>query len=71
MRAPCSICQLHIVAVRTFLSTLMVVCSIGFPHSFTTPESNGPVTRCSRQKDWGSQVEDDEMRRGVHRDMQR
>ncbi|XP_040030853.1 histone RNA hairpin-binding protein isoform X3 [Gasterosteus aculeatus] len=38
---------------------------------FTTPESTGPVSRCSRQADWGSQVEDDEMRRGVHRDMQR
>ncbi|XP_068451929.1 histone RNA hairpin-binding protein isoform X3 [Clinocottus analis] len=41
------------------------------PESFTTPESTGPVSRCSRQADWGSQVEDDEMRRGVHRDMQR
>ncbi|XP_026214464.1 histone RNA hairpin-binding protein [Anabas testudineus] len=41
------------------------------PSSFTTPESAGPVSRCSRQADWGSQVEDDEMRRGVHRDMQR
>ncbi|KAM9357288.1 histone RNA hairpin-binding protein isoform 1-T1 [Symphorus nematophorus] len=39
--------------------------------SFTTPESAGPVSRCGRQSDWGSQVEDDEMRRGVHRDMQR
>ncbi|XP_050924982.1 histone RNA hairpin-binding protein isoform X3 [Lates calcarifer] len=39
--------------------------------SFTTPESAGPVSRCGRQADWGSQVEDDEMRRGVHRDMQR
>ncbi|XP_023273623.1 histone RNA hairpin-binding protein-like [Seriola lalandi dorsalis] len=39
--------------------------------SFTTPESAGPVSRCSRQADWGSQVEDDEMRRDVHRDMQR
>lgn len=39
--------------------------------SFTTPESTGPVSRCSRQADWGSQVEDDEMRRDVHRDMQR
>ncbi|XP_054648023.1 histone RNA hairpin-binding protein isoform X4 [Dunckerocampus dactyliophorus] len=36
--------------------------------SFTTPESRGPVSRCA---DWGSQVEDDEMRRDVHRDMQR
>lgn len=39
--------------------------------SFTTPESSGPVSRCGRQADWGSQVEDDEMRRDVHRDMQR
>ncbi|KAM7417011.1 hypothetical protein PAMA_016906 [Pampus argenteus] len=39
--------------------------------SFTTPESRGPVSRCGRQADWGSQVEDDEMRRDVHRDMQR
>ncbi|XP_049442243.1 histone RNA hairpin-binding protein isoform X1 [Epinephelus fuscoguttatus] len=39
--------------------------------SFTTPESTGPTSRCNRQSDWGSQVEDDEMRRGVHRDMQR
>ncbi|XP_021168029.1 histone RNA hairpin-binding protein isoform X2 [Fundulus heteroclitus] len=39
--------------------------------SFTTPESAGPVSRCGRQSDWGSQVEDEEMRRGVHRDMQR
>ncbi|XP_041653635.1 histone RNA hairpin-binding protein isoform X2 [Cheilinus undulatus] len=39
--------------------------------SFTTPESAGPVSRCGRRSDWGSQVEDDEMRRDVHRDMQR
>ncbi|XP_051277248.1 histone RNA hairpin-binding protein isoform X4 [Dicentrarchus labrax] len=39
--------------------------------SFTTPESAGPVSRWGRQADWGSQVEDDEMRRDVHRDMQR
>ncbi|KAM3612483.1 uncharacterized protein V6R79_009063 [Siganus canaliculatus] len=39
--------------------------------SFTTPESAGPVSRCARRSDWGSQVEDDEMRRDVHRDMQR
>ncbi|XP_074503886.1 histone RNA hairpin-binding protein isoform X1 [Sebastes fasciatus] len=39
--------------------------------SFTTPEGTGPVSRCSRQSDWGSQVDDDEMRRDVHRDMQR
>lgn len=39
--------------------------------SFTTPESTGPVSRCGQQADWGSQVEDDEMRRDVHRDMQR
>ncbi|XP_061644050.1 histone RNA hairpin-binding protein isoform X3 [Phyllopteryx taeniolatus] len=39
--------------------------------SFTTPESRGPVSRCARRADWGSQVEDDEMRRDVQRDMQR
>ncbi|XP_070769547.1 histone RNA hairpin-binding protein isoform X1 [Enoplosus armatus] len=39
--------------------------------SFTTPESAGPVSRCGRPADWGSQVDDDEMRRDVHRDMQR
>uniref|UniRef100_A0A3Q4B6F1 Histone RNA hairpin-binding protein RNA-binding domain-containing protein n=1 Tax=Mola mola TaxID=94237 RepID=A0A3Q4B6F1_MOLML len=40
--------------------------------SFTTPESTGPVSRCSgRWTDWGSQVEDDEMRREVQRDVQR
>ncbi|XP_034545549.1 histone RNA hairpin-binding protein isoform X2 [Notolabrus celidotus] len=40
--------------------------------SFTTPESAGPVSRCGRQSDWGSQVEDEEeMRKSVHRDMQR
>ncbi|XP_037531971.1 histone RNA hairpin-binding protein [Nematolebias whitei] len=39
--------------------------------SFTTPESTGPVSRCARRSDWGSQVEDEEMRRDVHRDMQR
>ncbi|XP_063731774.1 histone RNA hairpin-binding protein isoform X2 [Eleginops maclovinus] len=39
--------------------------------SFTTPESTGPVSRCGRKADWGSQVENDEMRRDVHRDMQR
>ncbi|XP_029368314.1 histone RNA hairpin-binding protein isoform X2 [Echeneis naucrates] len=39
--------------------------------SFTTPESAGPVSRCSHQADWGSQVEDDEMRRDMHIDIQR
>ncbi|XP_051916466.1 histone RNA hairpin-binding protein isoform X1 [Hippocampus zosterae] len=39
--------------------------------SFTTPESRGPVSRIARRADWGSQVEDDEMRRDVQRDMQR
>ncbi|KAM9741470.1 histone RNA hairpin-binding protein isoform 1-T1 [Menidia menidia] len=38
--------------------------------SFTTPEGSGPVSRCGRS-DWGSQMEEDEMRRDVHRDMQR
>ncbi|CAN9514557.1 unnamed protein product [Ophioblennius macclurei] len=41
------------------------------PDSFTTPESSGPMSRCATQSDWGRQVEDDEMRRDVHRDMQR
>ncbi|XP_061757577.1 histone RNA hairpin-binding protein isoform X1 [Nerophis ophidion] len=39
--------------------------------SFTTPEGRGPVSRCARPADWASQVEEDEMRRDVHRDMQR
>ncbi|XP_059202054.1 histone RNA hairpin-binding protein isoform X2 [Centropristis striata] len=39
--------------------------------SFTTPESTGPVSRCAKRADWGSQVEDDEIRRDVQRDMQR
>ncbi|KAG9338559.1 hypothetical protein JZ751_025617 [Albula glossodonta] len=38
------------------------------PASFTTPESRGPVSRCA---DWGSEVEEEEMRSGVRRDMQR
>lgn len=38
------------------------------PASFTTPESGGPVSRCA---DWGSEVEEEEMRSGVLRDMQR
>ncbi|XP_061692092.1 histone RNA hairpin-binding protein [Syngnathoides biaculeatus] len=39
--------------------------------SFTTPESRGPVSRWTQRADWGSQVEDDEMRRDVQRDMRR
>ncbi|XP_047208671.1 histone RNA hairpin-binding protein-like isoform X3 [Girardinichthys multiradiatus] len=39
--------------------------------SFTTPESAGPVSRCGRSSDWGSQVENEKMRQDVHRDMQR
>ncbi|XP_042349323.1 histone RNA hairpin-binding protein isoform X2 [Plectropomus leopardus] len=39
--------------------------------NFVTPESTGPTSRCGRRADWGSQVEDDEIRRDVHRDMQR
>lgn len=39
--------------------------------SFTTPESSGPVSRCRTQSDWGSQVEDDEMKRDLQRNMQR
>lgn len=42
-----------------------------FLNSFTTPESTGPVSRCGRRNDWGSQVDDDEMRRDVQRDMHR
>ncbi|CAB1325138.1 unnamed protein product [Coregonus sp. 'balchen'] len=38
------------------------------PVSFTTPESEGPVPRCA---DWGSEVETDERRSSVRRDMQR
>ncbi|KAG7461542.1 hypothetical protein MATL_G00192140 [Megalops atlanticus] len=38
------------------------------PASFTTPESAGPVSRCA---DWGSEVEQEEIRSGVRRDMQR
>lgn len=45
--------------------------SDGRHSSFTTPESAGPVSRCGRS-DWGSHVEEEEeMRRDVHRDMQR
>ncbi|KAM9375829.1 histone RNA hairpin-binding protein [Pholidichthys leucotaenia] len=40
--------------------------------SFRTPEGSGPVSRCGSGTDWGSQVEDEEMRRDmIHRDMQR
>nr|XP_046261409.1 histone RNA hairpin-binding protein isoform X2 [Scatophagus argus] len=39
--------------------------------SFTTPENTGPVSRCGRQADWGSLVEDDEMKRDMHIDIQR
>ncbi|KAJ8262483.1 hypothetical protein GJAV_G00166980 [Gymnothorax javanicus] len=39
------------------------------PASFTTPESGGPVSRCT---DWGSKVEEEEeLRSDVRRDMQR
>ncbi|XP_066576309.1 histone RNA hairpin-binding protein isoform X2 [Amia ocellicauda] len=38
------------------------------PASFTTPESDGPLPRCA---DWGSEVEKDELRTDVRRDMQR
>ncbi|XP_076148752.1 histone RNA hairpin-binding protein-like isoform X1 [Alosa pseudoharengus] len=36
--------------------------------SFTTPETVRPLSRC---KDWGSEVEESEMRMSVNRDMQR
>lgn len=40
--------------------------------SFTTPESSGPVSRLNaKERDWGSQVEDEDMRRDIYRDMQR
>uniref|UniRef100_A0A671L0Z0 Histone RNA hairpin-binding protein-like n=1 Tax=Sinocyclocheilus anshuiensis TaxID=1608454 RepID=A0A671L0Z0_9TELE len=38
------------------------------PESFTTPESEGPV---SRVKNWGDEVEAEEMRSNVRRDMHR
>lgn len=59
------------VATNTSISLSEFMFPLCFLPSFTTPESAGPVSRCGRQADWGSQVEDDEMRRGVHRDMQR
>lgn len=54
-------------------SVVVVIVLMCFVFSFTTPESTGPVSRCSdRRTDWGTQVEEDEeMRRGVQRDMQR
>lgn len=70
--------QLHLLAltvVTTASISSQCVYAVMYPlcflPSFTTPESRGPVSRCGRQADWGSQVEDDEMRRDVHRDMQR
>lgn len=36
--------------------------------SFTTPEAVRPLSRC---KDWGSEVEESEMRMSVNSDMQR
>ncbi|XP_077589766.1 histone RNA hairpin-binding protein isoform X2 [Stigmatopora nigra] len=39
--------------------------------SFTTPESRCQVSRCAQRADWGSQVEEDEMRRHVQKDLQR
>ncbi|CAL8356874.1 unnamed protein product [Merluccius merluccius] len=40
--------------------------------NFTTPESDGPLSRCVRQSDWGSQVENEEaLIRDVRRDMNR
>ncbi|XP_041124248.1 histone RNA hairpin-binding protein isoform X2 [Polyodon spathula] len=38
------------------------------PSSFTTPEGDGPTRRCT---DWGSAVEQEELRTDVRRDMQR
>ncbi|MGH0150933.1 UNVERIFIED_CONTAM: hypothetical protein FKN15_042849 [Acipenser sinensis] len=37
------------------------------PSSFTTPEGDGPTSRCT---DWGSAVEQEELRTNVRRDMQ-
>uniref|UniRef100_A0AAY5EIP3 Histone RNA hairpin-binding protein RNA-binding domain-containing protein n=1 Tax=Electrophorus electricus TaxID=8005 RepID=A0AAY5EIP3_ELEEL len=42
--------------------------SLQRPESFTTPESEGPV---SRIRNWGDEVEADEMRTNVRRDIQR
>ncbi|XP_046876121.1 histone RNA hairpin-binding protein isoform X1 [Hypomesus transpacificus] len=42
--------------------------SDGRPSSFTTPEGEGPMSRCA---DWGSEVDEHEMRSSVRRDMQR
>ena len=40
--------------------------------SFTTPESDGPLSRCGRQSDWGSQVEkEEELMKDVQKDMHR
>lgn len=39
-----------------------------FLSSFTTPESEKPV---SRVRDWAEEVENDEMRTNVRRDMER
>ncbi|XP_059919406.1 histone RNA hairpin-binding protein isoform X1 [Gadus macrocephalus] len=42
------------------------------PASFTTPESDGPLSRCGRQSDWGSQVEKEEdLIKDVNKDMHR
>ncbi|CAL8264304.1 unnamed protein product [Lota lota] len=42
------------------------------PANFTTPESDGPLSRCGRQSDWGSQVENEEaLIKDVHKDMHR
>ncbi|KAK6493477.1 histone RNA hairpin-binding protein-like [Huso huso] len=38
------------------------------PSSFTTPEGDGPTSRCT---DWGSAVEQEELQTNVRRDMQR
>ena len=47
---------------------LMRLCLSPPSPSFTTPEGEGPMSRCA---DWGSEVDEHEMRSSVRRDMQR
>ncbi|XP_018585352.1 histone RNA hairpin-binding protein isoform X1 [Scleropages formosus] len=43
-------------------------CAENRSSSFTTPEGDGPMSRCA---DWASEVEQEEMRMGVRQDVQR